>query len=175
MSEIYEFTSKLNSAILKNANDADPQQIGEEIDRLRIEHGGSLSTDEMVKAVKKLGAKKSPSHRHFDWDDKSAAHEHRRTQAAELMRSVNIIYESPGGESKKVRAFSSVRDEENPKKHVYITTETAMGDTDMREYVLNQSLNGLQQWRDRWASLKEYADALEFVDKALEVMNKRKK
>ncbi len=71
-----------------HAGDVDAGEAGEEIDNLREKHDGGVTPDQLIKQAKK---KKSALHSMFEWDDKKAAHESRRTRAREILRGIKII------------------------------------------------------------------------------------
>lgn len=161
--------SHLLSPKLNNTDRADPQTIGSEIEKQREAHGGDLSRRQLHYSAKPTN---SPIHQYFEWNDRIAAEIHRDEQAAELMRSVTVIYTGVDGQQRSVRAFSSIRDPKRPSRHVYVRTSDALDQPETRDYILQQILNELHQWRNRWGDITEFAEALNLIDKALATMQK---
>jgi hypothetical protein len=67
---------------------ANAQEVGEELERIRVRSGGKLRTEDVVKEAR---SDNSPLHKMFLWDDEKAAHEHRLQQARQLIRVVVIV------------------------------------------------------------------------------------
>ncbi len=68
----------------------------------------------------------SPLHHHFEWDDATAAHAHRLTQAAALIRSIKVERTVPGErEPVMVRRYLSVpgTDEEDSASWTYVEVD----------------------------------------------------
>jgi len=88
--------------ILKGAKGADPQVIGDALEKIRVDAGGELRPEAVVDAAK---ATDNPLHRHFEWDDRKAAYQHRLSEARSLIRLVRIEAEEDG-EMPKMAFFS---------------------------------------------------------------------
>lgn len=117
------------------------------------EHG-ELTAELVVEEAK---AKTHPLHDRFEWNNSAAGAQWRQHQAAELIRSVKVVYReaTEKEQAKSVRAFHAVR---GPKGHAYQPAEKVAEDPFARQLVLNDMK------RD-WEALKRrYADFAEFVD-----------
>jgi hypothetical protein len=79
--------SENRPVILNNLDKADPQKIGEELEKIAGNNQGMLKADAVVDAAK---SRKSALHHHFEWDDAKAANAHRLMQARHLVRSISI-------------------------------------------------------------------------------------
>jgi hypothetical protein len=79
--------SENRPVILNNLDKADPQKIGEELEKIAGSNQGMLKADAILDAAK---SRKSALHQHFEWDDAKAAHAHRLMQARHLVRSISI-------------------------------------------------------------------------------------
>jgi hypothetical protein len=79
----YTFADRL--PIFKNGHKADPQRIGEALQR--IAENGILTPRAVVDAARKST---HPLHPHFDWDDKHAAELHRLNQARMIIAMIRI-------------------------------------------------------------------------------------
>lgn len=81
------------------------------------EHG-RLSPELTVAAAT---PKDHPLHDRFEWNNREAGHQYRLIQAAELIRSVKVVYRDDGNEQRTVRAFHAVRssdDEPGTYRHI---------------------------------------------------------
>lgn len=68
----------------------DPNVVGVELERIREEHSGHLKTEDVVREAADPA---SPIHPAFNWDDESAAYQHRLWQARQIIRNVQVVYE----------------------------------------------------------------------------------
>src|SRR5690348_5499317 len=89
---------------LKAANKADPQKIGEELEKLSGD-AGELTPDVVVEAARNP---RNVLHKHFEWDDQKAAEAFRLDQARCLIRSV--VVEDDDSEEGRSAAFISIAD-----------------------------------------------------------------
>ena len=137
----------------------DPQVVGETIDTLRKSHGGRLKPEQVVTAAKRA---KHPLHGYFEWDDTTAAKEFRRSQAMLLIRAVVLCPEEGAESFEPVRAFVSVRGDDDSRGYVHVVT--AMEDDAMRGEVLAQAKSELASWRKRYADIQEFATVVAAID-----------
>ena len=79
---------------------ADAQIIGQQLQEL----GDQFTPADVIAAA---SDETSPMHAYFDWDDETAAGEHRLHQARQLVRSVQVVITGPEGRD-QIRAFHSV-------------------------------------------------------------------
>lgn len=100
-----------------------------------------------------------PLHSRFEWDDAVAGEAYRRVQAQELIRSVKIVYaESPRGERKSVRAFSSLHEASDDGAATgYAPTEDIVADDFSRQLLLRQCKREIDQLRTKYGHLQEFA------------------
>lgn len=102
-----------------------------------------------------------PLHPRFEWDDAVAGEAYRKVQAAELIRSVKVIYtETPEGDERSVRAWSSLQREQNPDRRGYVPTEELLQDEFTRKLLLRQCARDLQDLKRKYGHLEEFADML---------------
>lgn len=135
------------------------QAVGEELDDIRNSNGGLLQPKHIVGKAKKHG---SVLHPYFEWDDSTAAQEHRLTQARTLLRSIVIVAEEHE-EFEPVRAFVCIGESEDHPK-AYIHVKDAMSNEDIKREVLKQAKDELASWRKRYADLKAFSELFEFID-----------
>jgi hypothetical protein len=135
------------------------QQVGEELERIRTQHNGRLTGQDVVEAAQHS---RSILRKYFEWDDKAAGAKHRLAQAGDLIRSIEVVVEVKKGPVKKLRAFVSVR---RDKDRSYTSVGHAMSDEDLRIQVLTDAWGELEGWRKRYANLKEFAKVHAVIDR----------
>jgi hypothetical protein len=161
----------------------DPQQVGEEIERIRQDAGGTVSSRAVVEAARPDDA---PLHRYFEWQDGDAAEKYREIQAAHLLRSI-VVVETPGVEvTAPVRAFVSIREakadvEEDVGGEAgsYTAIADAIRVVKYREQMMKDALRDLDAYRMKYQLLSDltgWGKALEtarsWLSKALEESQK---
>jgi hypothetical protein len=143
---------------------ADPQPVGERLERLRERHGGFLVAEQIVSDAR---SERSPLHPCFEWNDKRAAEAYRVEQAEYLMRSIVVtVAAEESGEPVTVRAFVSVKPDVRP-AGAYTSIQHAMESPHLREQVLMQARRELAQWRQRYREYAELADVFRAADQLL--------
>lgn len=98
-----------------------------------------------------------PLHHKFEWDDRVAGEEYRKSQARELIRSVRVSYRAPSGDEHKVRAFHSVR---TPTSQAYEPVEEIAEDPFKRQMVLRQMEI---EWRAMWRRYSHFEEFTQLV------------
>jgi hypothetical protein len=135
---------------------------GQELERIRTTHGGKLTPADVLAAAK---SKSSPLHGAFEWSDGKAAQQFRLQQAQYLIRSIEItVVQAKNKKASNVRAFVSVK---RDKDRSYMSTAHAMSDAELREQVLQQAWQELQDWRRRYETLSEFSKVFAAIDKSL--------
>jgi arylsulfatase A-like enzyme len=137
------------------------------IELIRKKHGGSASAEQIVLAAK---AARNPLHVEFEWDDETAAHEHRLHRARVLMHSF-VVVRSDLITDRPQRVYEVVREPQEGKhriRHVYKTIEDIMKDTDLRAELLGRALGELISIRNRYRDLQELAIVLRAIDEVVE-------
>lgn len=115
---------------------------------------------------------RSPLHRFFDWSDASAAEKHRLGQARELIASVRIRIRAEGsGEIRTVRAY--IRAQQPKVGSNFVETQIVMGDDFMRRQVLQQALEDLRRFEERYQQLEEFAEVVMAARKVLKRQRRR--
>lgn len=136
---IYEFKDNAPYALQK----LDAQKVGEELERLRMVNDGKLDKTQVIETARNP---ECPFHHAFTWDDLTAATRYRLGEAKNLIKSVVIIDEVTGDETK---AFWSV-------------SVKAEDDTESQDTRYYQSVRVLKE------SPKEYSSALKLALMELE-------
>lgn len=137
----------------------DAEKAGREMEAVRRENGGALTPDALLERARSAN---SAVHAHFEWDDGRAAHQHRLSQAGDLIRSITIdVSRSNVEPAKPIRAFISV---ERAGERSYTSTVHALSDADLRKQVLDRAWADLEAWRNRHAELTEFARIFSAID-----------
>lgn len=138
----------------------DAQAAGEELERIRTWHNGRLEAVAVVEASRDPGA---PLHTAFEWDNAKAADQWRLDQAGTMIRHIAVVIEKPDGEQGSIRAFVSVRRDED---RSYTSVAHALSDDELRAQVLQQAWRELEAWRHRYAELVELGKVFSLIDQA---------
>ena len=133
---------------IKNAN---PQLIGQELERIRAEKGELKPADVLAEAE----SENSPLHLAFEWDDSVAAQHHRLNQARKLIVSIRVLNSIA---AKPVQAYVSVRTPDKGRQ--YVPTTEALSDEVLKARVLDEVRNFVESLERRYAAFKEVATVL---------------
>lgn len=139
----------------------DSQVVGERLEALRVQAGGTLATRDVVVDARDDA---SPLHKFFEWRDNVAATKYRERQAQELIRSVIVIHED--APDKELPAFVSIGPNETEFSR-YVATRVALENADTRDYLLAQALSMLAAWRRRYSKLEGFSVVVSAIDEAL--------
>lgn len=129
--------------------------LRDELQRVHDRHGEL--TPELV--VDTARPKNSPLHSHFEWDNRTAGEAWRRHQAAELIRSVKIVYReaTEDEEAQSIRAYHAIR---GPSGHSYRSADEVATDPFMRQLVLRDME---REWKALKRRYEHFAEFLEMV------------
>lgn len=139
---------------IHKAKDADPQKIGEELDRLTSANGGRLETQIVVNAAK---SSRSVLHKHFEWNVERAANAHWNDQARKLIASIRIVADH-GTEKRMTRGFVSISDDDG---RAYHHLETVLTNRDLQLRFLQRAEADLNSFERRYRQLKEICELVE--------------
>lgn len=122
----------------------------------RLAKDGELSAEQVLSAAK---SERSPLHPVFEWDDTTAAHEYRLTQARTLTRSLRIVTaEHPEPE----RVYFHVKIVEG--LDAYVTSARVLSDPELYEVLKAQALAAITSARDRYREVDELGAVWAAVD-----------
>lgn len=136
----------------------DAAEVGAHLEFLRQQSKGELTPEDVVQDARNPN---SPLHSFFEWDDTAAAEQHRLQQARGLIKAVVAVYVQPDKPAVRTKMFVHVNEPGAPH---YREKSHAMSQKKTREMVLRRAWNELQQWRRRYADLKEFADLIPVID-----------
>jgi len=102
--------------------------------------------------VKLASNSRSKAHRHFEWDDEAAAHQHRLTRAREYLRGivcVRVLFEKgrPAGEERVRLVHDPDPSDERPR---YREASSLADEQDLAARVIGEAMSGLQAWANRY-------------------------
>lgn len=133
--------------MIKAADKASPQKIGEALGKIAASGGGHLVPAAVVQAARDT---KHVLHRHFEWVDKVAAEKYRLDQARSLIRCIHV--ESDDAESGVVRAFLSIREKTGVS---YRSISDVMNSADLQQRILAQAEKDLLAFEARYQNLED--------------------
>lgn len=111
---------------------------------------------------------KSPAHKHFNWDNESAAHEHRLAQARYYWRSFEIVIEGSDRKAHATRQFVVVTDDG---KDEFKDIRAVQADEDLAAQVLARAKRELGWWYAKYVHLSnvlELRDVFREVEKVVQ-------
>lgn len=113
---------------------------------------GQLTADIVVEIARDEA---HPLHERFEWDDAAAGEQWRKQQAADLIRSVKVVYKeaTETEEARTVRAFHAVR---GPKGHAYQPADKVAEDPFTRQLVLADMEREWQALKRRYERFAEF-------------------
>lgn len=134
------------------------RKVHEELLAIRAANGGDLTPQAVVDEAR---PESHPLHNRFEWDDTLAGEAYRRVQAAQLIRSVKVVYaETPEGEERKVRAWSSLNAAVEPETRGYAPTEELVQDEFARKSLLRQLEREIKTLQRKYGHLKEFGEII---------------
>jgi hypothetical protein len=158
MAHRYAFNDGVTGINLRGAN---PQVVGEALERVRLEYGGELHPRHTVNAAKDSV---HPLHRFFEWNNDEAADRYRLDQARALIRSVRVIDIEEG---KPLRAYLSIYDDGRS----YRSIDDVLRSRDLKDLVLEQAQRDLDAWTHRF---RELQDIVKMVEPARQELTRRR-
>lgn len=119
-----------------------------ELKTLVARHGGSISPELVLQAARN---KNSVLHDRFEWDDSEAAEKYRMIQARYML---SVAVEVLPGTRTRSRVFVSLS-KDRYSGGGYRTTVDVMNDTQMHQQMLDDALENMEHFRQRYQYLKE--------------------
>lgn len=164
-----KYIFKDEPALIKNANRASPQKIGEALAAIAAGNKGRLLPRDALNAAR--NNKKHPLYKHIEWDNEIAAEAYRLDQVREIIRIVRV--ENEETESGTARAFVSVQDH----GVAYRQISEIKTNADLQNAVLKAAERDLAAWQARYRELVEIcqivADARERLREKMRKLENR--
>jgi len=168
-----KFYSAINGSITKLRENA--QVYGECLDKIAQKKGGSVKPIDIVEEAEKSN---SPLHDFFDWDNKLASDKWRLNQARYLMNHITVVVKYDN-KVKEEKAFFSVsvnhtnEDDVEEKRTAYVTLDRVQSETELRVQVIENALQELQYWQEKYSTYKELFGVFRAINKmSKKVLNK---
>ena len=112
----------------------------EELEQIRLDNDGLLTVSAVVEAARNEA---SALHKHFDWDDNSAAEKYREWQARTLIQKCRVTLNDR--EETVIRAYVSVPTDR--KEGGYRAVHEVLEDSTMRESLLMEIRKRVSYWQ----------------------------
>ena len=106
----------------------------------------------------------------FEWDDSTAASVHRRDQARQLIRSLEVTYSDAPGIKTRVYEVEHKSRPQDPQRTVYTTTEEVLANPESRDRLIAEAIKAAMQFRRRFKMLHELDGLMLEIDKVVEKM-----
>lgn len=129
-----------------------------EIRSLERENGSLLTADVLERAKNEDSA----LHQYYNWNESEAAEQHWLSVTRKLIQSYRIEYVSAGDVSRLIPGYVnfSQKTESGGVTHVYVRTETALSDEDLRAQLLAQLRAEVASLKRKYGHLVEYSEIL---------------
>ena len=122
-----------------------------ELKRIAVANGGLLQPEAVVEKARSIT---SPLHTRFNWDNSEAAHLYRIWQARQLIR---VLVEVIAGTDETCEVFVSLSPDRERESGGYRVMTAVLPDADLRNQMLQDALDELQLFREKYRKLKELA------------------
>lgn len=148
------------------------QIAGTELDRIRKSNDGKLMPADIVHESK---PKAAPLHNEFEWNNTKAADLWRRDQARYVVSTIRVEYEQtkPVEKMIKTRAFTSVETDKGGR--VFIATEEAISDDELRHQILYRAYKQLITARREIIEIGGLVEIIENINSVISMVNDRLK
>jgi len=123
---------------------------------------GELTPKALVDASRPEDA---PLHKAFEWDDQKAAERYRESQAAYIIRSIEVEHEEM---SEPVRAFFTIPTEMG-QSYQYHSIDTILNSSDERKSLLESAKRELEAFTRKYNQLVELAEVIKAAERLLNV------
>lgn len=137
------------------------QAAGERIDEIKSNLGRNIKAQDVVEDAQNP---RSPLHKVFDWEDKTAAYQYRLQTARWLLASIVTIYvdvSKPNEPAKQIRSFVSLRDVGTKRDRTFYPLAQVMSDEEKRHQLLQAAVAEFRAWRERYKQFQELAEIFE--------------
>ncbi len=132
---------------IPNIDGADPQTIGEALDKIADDNDGELKPQVIVDTAQPADHPLNP---HFEWDDGIAANAHRLDQARRLVRVIRVVDDSEEDPEPR-RAYLSIRSPKEGRR--YVPHREIINSSRLQLLVLEEAMRDLESWERRYAEI----------------------
>ena len=145
----------------------DAAEVATEIERIAGKLGGAVEPAQVVASAER---KTSVLHSYFEWDDTTAAHEHRVEQARHLIRSIQVITTDEGETVNKFHSVTVLTPGAEAERRAYVTVERAMSDDELRVQIVRQLYAQAQSFLRQARAFERHASPFVGVARAIEAL-----
>jgi hypothetical protein len=146
-------------------NKKDVQEIGEFIEKIKDKR-----LDTILREIQK-----HPNHVIYEYvfnnSDKDAVYHYRLERVRWLMRE--IVYKVTPSDKTPVRSFYNIVNAEGDRE--YKTTEEVFSTPEFSNQVIENALNELINWRERYRIYKQLSGIIESIDREIKIIKRPKK
>lgn len=138
------------------------QIYGEALEEIQEKNGGKITPKIVLKEAKE---KNSPLHDFFEWDNTKASDNWRLHQARHLIGAIEVVISYDGTEKER-RRYLNVRvdnEEDEESSRIYVVTETALTDSEMRKQVLQNALREASYWQTKYEDYTELSKIFQSI------------
>lgn len=135
----------------------DAQEIGEFIERIQLK-----TPDNILTEIKRN--KKHKIYNLIEWDDAKASHEYRLHQVKNIVNHITIEIKEIGTENVPIRAFYSIRQEQNGSFPQYVDVQTTFSNEYLRAQVISRAMSELRNWRERYRQYSELSEIIKIME-----------
>ena len=107
-----------------------------------------VKPDKLVEIAKD---RRSPLHKFFDWDDRSAASKYRLNQARQLISALYVEVD----DGSQLRAYENLYIEELS-SNAYVSTDEIKASPDLSQQVVELALRELSYWKLKYQNYSDY-------------------
>lgn len=142
--------------VVFDKDNKDAQKFGECVEAL----GDDLKPKDVISLAK---ASDSPIHNFFEWDDKKASEKYRLHQARHYLCHLEVVLDVKSGQTQK--AYFNVEIGANSqKRRAYVVLEKALTEADLRTQVIQNALNEVSYWEQKYHEYSEFATIFAAID-----------
>jgi len=145
----------------KNPEERETAKVAAELYRIAKEKGGSLQLLRPIDVVDEARDESSPLHKHFEWDDTTAAEQHRLWQARQLI-SVCVTMIPREDRDKPpivVRLFPSLSTDRGRKDGGYRPLNVILAKPELRNQLLADALAEMERFEAKYQGILELTEA----------------
>jgi hypothetical protein len=145
---------------------ADAEQTGRYITAFERKLQRKLQAEDLLDQAE--NDNNCPVRDEFEWDDQTAAHQHRLETARSILRSLKRVYIVKDGkgkpvEEREIRVWVHVRPTEEDDGG-YVRSDAVLKDRDVMLRVLQEALRELRSFQRKWAELHFFSEILQPID-----------
>jgi hypothetical protein len=142
--------------------------VGQELEKLRQQH--QVLTPQIV--LEAAMDEDSPLHRYFTWDDTTAAEKYRLQEAAKIIRSIEVVVVSKGGQETQHRALYTTVQIGQDEPGVYVTAEDGLTDKQIRVALLRRAKREAEIFIHKYQQLQSLARIMKTMKEAIEALQR---